>query len=117
MIVRRATREDIDTYSDMTNKPSLLAWVGEIDGKIVGLAGLAFVKGRWMAFCDLEPEARPFKMKIARAAIRTFQEARKQGIRFIYAEANTEEPGALRWLESLGFEIDTRMPQYHRWKS
>lgn len=117
MIVRRAAREDIEAFTDAPNRPSLLAWAGEIDGKIVGIAGLAFVKGRWVAFCDLLPEAREYKYKIARTAVRIFAEARKRGIRFIYAEANPEEPSAVRWIESLGFEIDPRTPHLYRWKA
>lgn len=117
MIVRRATREDIEAYSELPSNPTTLAWVGEIDGRIVGLAGLARVNGRWMAFCDLEDEARPFKTTIARQAIRIFREAREKGIRYIYAEANPNELGAVKWITSLGFEPDKRTPQYYRWKA
>lgn len=117
MNLRRATREDIEAFSELPSNPTTLAWVGELDGKIVGLAGLARVNGRWMAFCDLEDEARPFKMKIMRQAIRIFREAREKGIRFIYAEPNPDEPGAIKWMTSLGFERDPRAPQYYRWKA
>lgn len=117
MIVRPATREDIEAFSSVPNKPSLLAVVGEIDGKIVGLAGFAFTNGRWVAFCDLEPEARSYKTTIARAAIRMFRKAKEKGVRFIYAEANPQEPGAVRWLTSLGFEIDPRSSHLYRWKA
>lgn len=117
MHVRRATKEDIDAFSDMTGKPTLKAYVGEIDGRIVALAGLALDKGRWIAFCDLHEDARPFRMTIARTAKRIMAEARASGVRFIYANMDKDEPGACRWLQSLGFAIDHRIPNLYRWRA
>lgn len=95
----------------------MLAVVGDIDGRIVLMGGLAFSRGRWFAFLDITDEARPFKMTIARAAIRIFDEARKRGIRFVYAEADPNEPSAVRWLTSLGFKLDPRTLYLYRWES
>jgi hypothetical protein len=117
MIVRPATREDIDAFSDMANKPTLKAWVGELDGRIIALGGFAFSKGRWFGFCDLEEDARRFKMTIGRAAKMILNEAKKQGIRFIYAEADPQEPGAIRWMTSLGFTVDPRTAYLYRWRA
>lgn len=89
----------------------------ELDGEIVALGGCALVKGRWLGFCDLREEARPFKMHIARAAIRFLARASKDGIRFIYVAADTQEPGAVRWLTSLGFKIDQRTQCLYRWRT
>lgn len=89
----------------------------ELDGEIVALGGCALVKGRWLGFCDLREEARPFKMHIARAAIRFLDHARKDGIRFIYVTADTQETGAVRWLTSLGFEVDPRTQYLYRWRA
>lgn len=117
MIVRPASREDIEAFSDMPQKPTLRAWAGEIDGRIVALGGFAFTNGRWLGFCDLTEEARKHKFAIARTAKRVLAEARKQGIRFVYAEADPTEPGARRWLASLGFTIDPRSKHLYRWKA
>ena len=114
-IVRPATREDIEAFSDLRNKPTLRAWVGEIDGRIIAIGGLAFSKGRWFGFCDLSDEARQYKMTIARTAKMVLDEARRQGIRFVYAEAGQNERGASRWLISLGFIIDPRSGYLYRW--
>jgi RimJ/RimL family protein N-acetyltransferase len=113
--VRHASREDIDTFSSMANKPTILGWVGEIDGKIVAIGGLAFTKGRWFGFLDLKDEARPFKMTIARNAIRVLCEAERLGIKYIYAEADKRETGSERWLKRLGFELDPRTANLYRW--
>jgi hypothetical protein len=94
----------------------MLAWAGELDGEIVALGGLAFSKGRWFAFCDLKPEARQFKMTIMRVAKRVLEDARERNIRFIYAEADPDEPKAVRWMQSLGFKPDERSGILYRWR-
>lgn len=114
--IRPATREDIDTFSDLKNKPTIKAYVGEIDGEIVGIGGLAFSQGRWFGFCDLTDKARGHKMTIARMGKRIMADAREMGIRFVYAQADQNEPTALRWLTSLGFELDPRTLSLYRWR-
>jgi GNAT superfamily N-acetyltransferase len=114
--IRRATAEDIAAFSDMTNRPTTIAWVGELDGKIIGLAGFARNKGRWIAFADLSEEARPYKVTIARAAIRAMDEVRRLGIPFVYAVLDETEPTALKWLQSLGFSLDPRSQHLFRWR-
>ena len=115
VIVRAATKDDIARFSDLANKPTLRAWVGERDGKIIGIGGVALAKGRWFGFIDLTEEARPYKMHIMRAAKRLLAEARRDGIRYIYAEVSPSEPKALAWLTSLGFSLDPRSQQLYRW--
>jgi len=116
-IVRPATREDIEAFSDMQNKPTVKAWVGEVDGRVVALGGFALQAGRWVAFCDLTEEARLHKMTLMRTGKRVMDEAKKMGIRYIYAEASPQEVGAVRWLESLGFKLDPRSVYLYRWES
>jgi hypothetical protein len=116
-IARPATREDIDAFFGPRAKPTMKAWVGELDGKPIGIGGLALVEGRWIAFCDLTPEARRYKRVIVRTAKLIMEEASRSGIRFVYAEADTEEPMALRWLGSLGFEPDERSGRLFRWEA
>lgn len=115
VIVRPATREDIAAFSDMENKPSARAWVGELDGKVIALSGLALIGGRWFLFLDLTEEARKHKVTMMRAAKMIMAEAQKQGIRVIYAERDEDEPKSEAWLRSLGFEIDPRSQHYYRW--
>jgi N-acetylglutamate synthase-like GNAT family acetyltransferase len=114
-IIRRASREDIEAFSQLQDKPTVKAWCMEKDGKIVGLAGLALIRGRWHAFCDLEPDARVHKISIVRTAKKIFAEARKQGIRFVYADADPKEPRAVAWMTSLGFIKDPRTQYLYRW--
>lgn len=116
MRVRRAEREDIDRFSDVAGKPTVKAWVGEVDGEIVAMAGFALFKGRWIAFCDIADRTRIGKVAMARAAIRALEEARKEGIKYVYADIDTNEPTAMRWLTSLGFAPDARTSLY-RWSA
>lgn len=115
MIVRPATREDIENWSDAAGKPTVKAWVGELNGEVIALGGFALDRGRWFGFCDLTDEARQYKMTLMRAAHRAMAAARAQGIRFIYADADADEPRSRDWLKSLGFEPlpDTSI---HRWR-
>ena len=113
MIVRPATAEDIKHYSDAG--PTFKAWVGEVDGKVVGLSGLVRIQGRWFIFCDLSEEAKKYKITIARNAHRVMNEARKMGIRYVYARIDPGEPRAIAWIATLGFEPDPRSNLY-RWR-
>ena len=89
----------------------------ELNGEIIALGGFAFSHGRWFGFVDLKDEARRYKMTIARAAKRIIAEAREQGIKFVYADADPGEPGAVRWLTSLGFTVDPRTAFLYRWRA
>lgn len=115
-VIRPATLADIEAFSPTQMKPTLKAWVGEVDGKIIGLGGFAFSGGRWFGFCDLNEEARKYKLTIARTARMVMEEAKKQGIRFVYAEVDKDIPGAARWLKSLGFSLDPRSLSLYRWE-
>lgn len=115
--VRPATREDIEKFSDMPAKPTAKAWAGELDGRLIALAGFAMQNGRWVAFCDLTEDARPHKMTIMRTAKRIMKEAKAMGIRYLYAEASPHEENAVRWLTSLGFRLDPRSAYLYRWES
>ncbi|MFW6028603.1 MAG: hypothetical protein ACOC9Q_03680 [bacterium] len=116
LIVRPATREDIEAFSEEAGKPTIRAWVGDLDGEIVAIGGFARIRGRWFGFCDLTDDARPYKMTLMRAAHRAMKAAREQGIRFIYADADRSEPRAMHWLHSLGFE-PLANSSIHRWRA
>lgn len=118
LVIRPASKVDIDAFSALPNKPTTKALVGEVDGTIIGLGGLALRKGRYFAFCDISSQdAAPYRLHIARAAIRFLAEARAQGIRYIYATASLDEPLAPKWLARLGFRPDPRHPHLYRWSA
>ena len=118
LVIRPATREDLDAFPTPFAKPTVKALAAEVDGEVLGVAGLAIVRGRYYAFCDLtSTQAAPYRIAVARAAKRLFAEARAAGIRYIYTNADPDEPRACRWLASLGFTPDTRHPHLYRWSA
>jgi hypothetical protein len=116
-VIRPATRADIKAYAKADDAPSMRAIVMERDGEIIAIGGIALTRGRWIGFCDLQPEARVYKMHIARAARRFLAKARADGIRFIYAGRDEAEPGSLAWLTSLGFIPDPKSQILYRWSA
>lgn len=116
VVVRSATAEDIAAFChDLPSTPTIRAVVAEIDGVMVGFGGIGLKTGRWYAFCDVNPELRPYKTTIARAAKRFLAAARGDGIRTIYAEISPLEPRAEAWLRSLGFSLDPKSMHFYRW--
>ena len=114
LTLRPASRADLVAYFGEDKYPTVKALAGVLDGDIVGVAGLASRAGIIVAFCDVRPEARAFRITIGRAAQRFMAEAAKRH-KFIFAEADENEPGARRWLQSLGFEqIDGAL---YRWQA
>ena len=108
LVVRNATRQDIEAFTGRPNNPTIRAVAADLDGKIIAISGLAIVKGRYYLFLDIEEEARKYKMHIMRWAIRILAEAKESGVRFIFAEADTKEKKSTAWLERLGFQPDPR---------
>ena len=97
-------------------------WVGEVDGKAVALGGFALVKGRWVGFIDITEEGRELLKKnmyvraaLIRAAVTGLREARRMGVRFVYADADMRFPRADEMLEKLGFHVDPRSQVLYRW--
>jgi hypothetical protein len=121
--VRPANKQDIATFARGLKAPTLRGWVGEIDGKALALGGLANMGGRWIAFLDVTEEGRELlkaHMSVRKALIRTarmvMDEARKQGVRFCYSEAEMRFPLADKMLERIGFKPDPRSENFYRWK-
>lgn len=116
--VEPATQEDIHAFAQDASAPTMKAWVGKVDGKPVALFGLARnMDGRWWAFFDITDEARPYKVTIVKTARTVMDEARKMGLRFVYAFPDPKEPMAVRWMERLGFERDPRSGLLMRWQN
>lgn len=115
-IVRRATAAELETLAPGDKRPTMTAWVGEVDGTIVGFGGLAYWRGRWIAFFEVSDAGRRHKRAIVRAGRMVLSEVRRAGYRFVYAAANAHEPMARRWLESLGFQPDSKTG-LHRWQA
>ena len=123
--VRDANQQDIAAFATPAGvvAPTIKGWVGEVDGERVALGGFALVGGRHIAFLDVTEEGRALlksSLHVRKALISTarmaMREARKQGIRFAYAEAEMRFPLADKMLERIGFQPDHRSANLYRWK-
>jgi hypothetical protein len=115
-VIRPATRADLVAFYGQGKLPlTARAVVGLVDGKIVGCGGVTDVDGLQMAFCDVIPEARRYKLALVKAAAAIVAEVKAEA-RFIFAEADPNEPGAVRWITSLGFRATAR-PGMFRWEA
>lgn len=123
VVVTRATREDIDEYLGERGEkmPSMVAWVGKLpskDNKIIGMGGYYRQESRWMGFMDMEREVVRYPSELTYWSMKALQHAKKSGIRFIYAEANTKDyPNATKFLQRLGFRLDPRTLWFFRWRA
>jgi RimJ/RimL family protein N-acetyltransferase len=76
----------------------------EIDGKILGVGGLAFPPhGPVIAFVQQAPEAKNYPVAFHRAGLMAMKMIRKSGIREVIATCDADSPAAVRWLKRLGF--------------
>ena len=122
VVSRPATREDILAFSAVVKWPTAKAWVGEIDGEVVSLGGFALIRGRWIGFLDVTEKGREYlgknlgvKVALIRVMSDALREARRMGIKYIYAEADTQFPKAAELLLRMGFHLDPRSKQLYRW--
>src|SRR4051812_34574219 len=114
-IIRRATRADLDAFYGPGRLPlTVRAMVGLVNGEIVGCGGISETEGALVAFSDFRPTARRYKLAIVKAAAQVIEQAKADGARCIFAEADPNEPGSVRWMTSLGF-LPTGRPQLYRW--
>src|SRR4051812_21119541 len=100
--IREATRADLEEFCAGRLGPSVKAIAAVLDGRVIGVAGLAFKDGVVVAFCDTTDELKRFRTFLHRRAVAFMREARA-GHRMIYAQMSHEEPTAKRWLTRLGF--------------
>jgi len=104
LVVRRATQADLEKFGDLRHKPTMMAWCGDVDGRIIGIGGFYFYRGRWVGFCDLTEEASRYKVSFMRVAKQAVNEMKRCGHNVLYAEVDPDYPMAPKWVGSLGFE-------------
>lgn len=82
---------------------TVTAFVGELDGKPIGIGGLVHMNGYVFAFLDVGEVARKHKFAMVRTARKFIKDARDEGYRYIFAACDTREKNAPKLLASLGF--------------
>lgn len=101
--VRLATRDDLIARYGSCDY-TLLAYVGVVDGEVIGLGGVAFVQGRAIAFFDITDELRQMPVFLTKTALTVLRRARQLGHRHIFCGPEPGEPRARPWLERIGFK-------------
>jgi hypothetical protein len=118
VVIRPATPDDLKAVARDGLCPTVKALAVETEAGLLGLLGFTLKDGRYWAFCDItSAEASPFKLRLARAVLRLFDEMRDAGVTRIYTEADPEEPRAPLWLSHLGFVPDPWRPGLYLWMS
>jgi hypothetical protein len=106
--VRPATESDLLTFFG-TMPPELeitrvLAWVGEEDGKIVGIGGVRYhADGGVTGFVNATPDCRAHPVVMHRTALRFLAHWREAGHRTLRATIDSRIPRADVWARRLGF--------------
>jgi hypothetical protein len=122
VIVRDARKGDLDAFhgTDRPNDPTVKAWVGEKDGEVRVIGGIArALDSRWYCFFDIrkgDEQARDRSILIARFAKMFIAEIEKTNIRLIYAVVDETEKNAVNWMKRLGFHVDPVSEKLMRWK-
>lgn len=101
MRVRPATAADFLAFVGELPPYRVKAWLGEVDGRIVGISGVAYPANSVpVLWADLTDEARAYPVTLHRAALKflaTLNHSR------LVASASSDVPAARRWLERFGF--------------
>ena len=114
---RPAKMEDIQYFNTRGDRlRTMRAWVIEEDDERIGLGGFAVVADRWYLFFEITDALRKHKTFLARAGLQLMEEAKKQGIKYLYCDIDWCEPTAFNFVTFLGFELDPRSRRHYRCK-
>jgi hypothetical protein len=102
---RPATQEDAKAFLPGPLPSRVRAYVGVVDGEILGMGWLEPLSVRAaVLWLHMNEEAKKHPFTLHRAAIRMVGLARKLSYRTLITFADTDEPKAERWLTRLGFK-------------
>ena len=115
-IIRSATLEDIEQYYGKPLGNSVRAIVADLDGKILGVAGMAYHKDQMLAFSKMDDEMKAYPFTIMRAARKFAKMARKYG-KNVLAVAACYEKNSDAFLRRVGFEFigETSEGRVYKW--
>lgn len=85
----------------------VIGFAGKVDGRVIGVGGIAFYPNVRIAFCDVGDEARKYKVSLHRAALMTIEKAKEMGVRRIVVTEERMHEKTPKWLLRLGFEKKT----------
>ena len=101
-ILRKATAADAQAFYGKPHPYTFIGYVAELDGEIIGIAGVFFDGGKRVAFSDLKPEVRKYRKFMVKTLKILAELFDSLGVP-VYAVANQAEPTAPYLLIKLGF--------------
>lgn len=98
-----ATKELLTEYYGEPQDPRVRAFVALLDGKPIGVGGIAYRGQNLEVFSDLQPEMKRYKLTIYKVA-RKIRDILREKRLPAFAVANPDEPTADAFLRRIGFE-------------
>ena len=117
MNIRPATRADFVSFSGRPPEMAARAYVAELDGDILALAGIYYCAGVAIAFCEMDDAMRQHRKSIMRGARLVMREVIASMRMPVFAICSKREPNAPAFLSRLGFEPAgvTGLGALYRW--
>ncbi len=117
ILTRPARHEDVAALHPEVVGVSYRAWVAELDGKPVGVIGLALTRPRACLFCGFGEDLRPHlkSMPILRLLKKVQGLVEQRGLP-VYALRDENEDKAPAILKRLGFEPFGKFENYDVWE-
>ena len=100
--VRAARPSDFEKIYDRAPPVSMRAWVAELDGEVIGMAGHYLEQGCVMVFSTMKDKMRDFPITIMRASREFMTTLAKSGLPAMCV-ASSDECNACAFLERLGW--------------
>lgn len=107
-VLRPARAGDFETLYHEPLRHSIWAHTAELDGRVVGIGGIAYIGKQPVLFSRMVDELRPHKRFIVRCAKRAAEMAR---VAHAAAVANPKEPLSCRLLMRIGLAWCGTMPE------
>lgn len=101
-VLRLSTSADVKALYPEKIKHNIYAITADLDGQPVAIAGLYFDRN-WILFTKIQPELRPYKLTIWRAAVELMK-AIKALDKPVYAMADPSIPRSDHLLLKMGFK-------------
>jgi hypothetical protein len=103
-VIRPATEEDCVIFFGGPPPFRLRAWVGLVDGEILGFGGIAFPpRGTPTLYVNLKPEAHRYGVTLTKTAKKFMDMLRRMHVPIVLALIDLEDKRAIRWAEAFGF--------------
>ena len=102
VLIRRASKEDLEAFYGKAARPSCKAWIAFYKGEPACVAGIALERIGPVAFSDVKPGVDAPPITIWRTAKKMLDEMRERKLPLIVG-INKCKPNSEKFLRSLGF--------------